>query len=138
MEKYKIIALSQRLTLKSLVERSTEQLNEYADDGWEVVQMRHGWSGFFFSSLYILLEKNNCELDDEAIKRVAKYKNFEIVQFKTNKIIVLKNDKQVTSALAELKIIAEELDLPIVSERSGNSKNSRQLGKEVIDAIKGL
>ena len=33
MKKYKVIAVSQLLTLKSLVERATEQLNEYAEKG---------------------------------------------------------------------------------------------------------
>ena len=64
MKKYKIIAVSQLLTLKSLVERATEQLNEYAEKGWEVVQMRHGWSGFFFSSLYILLENKGENVEE--------------------------------------------------------------------------
>ena len=54
MEKYKLITVSQIFTLKGLEEKANEQLNEYAEKGWEVVEMRKGWSGFFFSTLYIL------------------------------------------------------------------------------------
>ena len=56
MKKYKLITVSQIFTLKGLVEKANEQLNEYAEKGWEVVEMRKGWSGFFFSTLYILFE----------------------------------------------------------------------------------
>lgn len=59
MKEYKVITVSQRWTLKGLEERATKQLNEYAKEGWKVVQMRHGWSGFLFSSLFILLEKES-------------------------------------------------------------------------------
>ena len=65
MKKYKVVAVSQLLTVKSLVERATEQLNEYAAKGWEVVQMRQGWSGFFFSTLYILLENKGENIEEE-------------------------------------------------------------------------
>ena len=54
MKKYKLITVSQIFKLKGLVEKANEQLNEYAEKGWEVVEMRKGWSGFFFSTLYIL------------------------------------------------------------------------------------
>ena len=56
MKKYKLITVSQIFTQKGLVERANKQLNEYAEQGWEVVEMRKGWSGFLFSTLYILLE----------------------------------------------------------------------------------
>ena len=56
MKKYKLITVSQIFKLKTLLEKANEQLNEYAEKGWEVVEMRKGWSGFFFSTLYILLE----------------------------------------------------------------------------------
>ena len=56
MEKYKLITVSQIFKLKSLEKKVNEQLNEYAKKGWEVVEMRKGWSGFGFSTLYILLE----------------------------------------------------------------------------------
>ena len=56
MKKYKLITVSQIFTLKGLEEKANEQLNEYAEKGWEVVEMRKGWSGFGFSTLYILLE----------------------------------------------------------------------------------
>ena len=56
MKKYKLITVSQIFTLKGLVEKANEQLNEYAEKGWEVVEMRKGWSGGGFSTLYILLE----------------------------------------------------------------------------------
>ena len=56
MKKYKLITVSQIFTQKGLVERANKQLNEYAEQGWEVVEMRKGWSGFGFSTLYILLE----------------------------------------------------------------------------------
>ena len=56
MRKYKLITVSQIFKLKGLVEKANEQLNEYAEKGWEVVEMRKGWSGFGFSTLYILLE----------------------------------------------------------------------------------
>ena len=56
MKKYKLITVSQIFKLKGLVEKANEQLNEYAEKGWEVVEMRKGWSGFGFSTLYILLE----------------------------------------------------------------------------------
>ena len=36
--------------------KANEQLNKYAEKGWKVVEMRQGWSGFFFSTLYILFE----------------------------------------------------------------------------------
>ena len=64
MKKYKVIAASQLSILKSLVERATEQLNEYVEKGWEVVRMHHGWSGFFFSSLYILLENKGDNVEE--------------------------------------------------------------------------
>ena len=56
MKKYKLITVSQIFTLKGLEEKANEQLNEYAEKGWEVVEMRQGWSGMCFSTLYILLE----------------------------------------------------------------------------------
>ena len=56
MKKYKLITVSQIFTQKGLVERANKQLNEYAEQGWEVVEMRKGWRGFFFSTLYILFE----------------------------------------------------------------------------------
>ena len=56
MKKYKLITVSQTFTLKGLEKKANEQLNEYAEKGWEVVEMRKGWSGFFFSTLYILFE----------------------------------------------------------------------------------
>ena len=56
MKKYKLITVSQTFTLKGLEEKANERLNEYAEKGWEVVEMRKGWSGFFFSTLYILFE----------------------------------------------------------------------------------
>ncbi len=56
MKKYKLITVSQTLTLKGLEEKANEQLNEYAQKGWKVAEMRKGWSGFGFSTLYILLE----------------------------------------------------------------------------------
>ena len=56
MEKYKLITVSQIFRLKGLEEKANEQLNQYAEKGWEVVEMRKGWSGFGFSTLYILLE----------------------------------------------------------------------------------
>ena len=119
MKKYKVIAVSQLLTLKSLVERATEQLNEYAEKGWEVVQMRHGWSGFFFSSLYILLEKKSegKEKDDAPIIHeldekqtdYAVYNEIQIFQYDNKKIIVKKEGKKVKKVLPELRIIAENL-----------------------------
>ena len=59
MKKYKLITISQTFKLKGLEEKANEQLNEYAEKGWKVVEMRQGWSGFGFSSLYILLERND-------------------------------------------------------------------------------
>jgi hypothetical protein len=56
MEKYKLITVSQTFRLKGLEEKANEQLNKYAEKGWEVVEMRQGWSGLGFSTLYILLE----------------------------------------------------------------------------------
>tara|TARA_B100002052_G_C15775299_1_gene548990 strand:- start:666 stop:854 length:189 start_codon:yes stop_codon:yes gene_type:complete len=56
MEKYKLITVSQTFRLKGLEEKANEQLNKYAEKGWKVVEMRKGWSGFFFSTLYILLD----------------------------------------------------------------------------------
>ncbi len=56
MEKYKLITVSQTFTLKGLEEKANDQLNQYAEKGWSVVEMRKGWSGFGFSTLYILLE----------------------------------------------------------------------------------
>ena len=59
MKKYKLITVSQIFTLKGLEEKANEQLNEYAEKGWEVVEMRKGWSGMGFSTLYILLENKD-------------------------------------------------------------------------------
>ena len=56
MKKYKLITVSQIFRLKGLEEKANEQLNKYAEKGWEVVEMRKGWSGAGFSTLYILLE----------------------------------------------------------------------------------
>ena len=56
MERYKLITVSQTFKLKGLEKKANEQLNEHARKGWEVVEMRKGWSGFGFSTLYILLE----------------------------------------------------------------------------------
>ena len=56
MEKYKLITVSQTFALKGLEEKANDQLNQYAEKGWSVVEMRKGWSGFGFSTLYILLE----------------------------------------------------------------------------------
>ena len=57
MNKYKLFTVSQVFKLKSLEEKVNKHLNEYAEQGWKVVEMRQGWSGFLFSTLYILLEK---------------------------------------------------------------------------------
>ena len=38
MKKYKLITVSQIFTQKGLVERANKQLNEYAEQGWEVVK----------------------------------------------------------------------------------------------------
>ena len=59
MKKYKLITVSQIFKLKGLVEKANEQLNEYAEKGWEVVEMRKGWSGAGFSTLYFLLENKS-------------------------------------------------------------------------------
>ena len=59
MKKYKLITVSQKFTLKGLEEKANEKLNEYSEKGWEVSEIRKGWSGFGFSSLYILLERND-------------------------------------------------------------------------------
>ena len=59
MKKYKLITVSQTFTLKGLEEKANEKLNEYAQKGWEVSEIRKGWGGFGFSSLYILLERND-------------------------------------------------------------------------------
>ena len=56
MKKYKLITVSQTFKLKGLEEKANKQINEYAEKGWEVVEIRQGWSGFLFSTLYILLE----------------------------------------------------------------------------------
>ena len=56
MKKYKHITVSQTFTLKGLEKKANERLNEYAEKGWEVVEIRKGWSGFLFSNLFILLE----------------------------------------------------------------------------------
>tara|TARA_Y100001970_G_C13888030_1_gene677242 strand:+ start:246 stop:434 length:189 start_codon:yes stop_codon:yes gene_type:complete len=56
MKKYKLVTVSQTFTLKGLEEKANEQLNKYAEEGWEVVEMRKGWSGFGFSTLFILFE----------------------------------------------------------------------------------
>tara|TARA_Y100000817_G_C16713214_1_gene480246 strand:- start:521 stop:700 length:180 start_codon:yes stop_codon:yes gene_type:complete len=59
MKKYKLITVSQTFRLKGLEEKANKKLNEYAQKGWEVSEIRKGWSGFGFSSLYILLERND-------------------------------------------------------------------------------
>ena len=59
MKKYKLITVSQTFTLKGLEEKANQKLNECAEEGWEVSEIRKGWSGFGFSSLYILLERND-------------------------------------------------------------------------------
>ena len=59
MKEYKVITASQLWTLKGLEEKATKLLNIQAKDGWKVIQMRHGWSGFLFSTLFILLEKES-------------------------------------------------------------------------------
>ena len=59
MKKYKLITVSQIFRLKGLEEKANEQLNKYAEKGWKVVEMRQGWSGFCFSTLYILLENKD-------------------------------------------------------------------------------
>ena len=52
MDKYKVFAVSQIFTQKALINKANKQLNEYAKQGWEVIEMRKGWSGLF-SLLYI-------------------------------------------------------------------------------------
>ena len=59
MKKYKLITVSQTFRLKGLEEKANKKLNEYAQKGWEVSEIRKGWSGFGFSNLYILLERND-------------------------------------------------------------------------------
>ena len=61
MNKYKLITISQTFTLKGLEKKATDKLNRHAEQGWEVTKMRKGWSGFFFSTLYILLEKKSSD-----------------------------------------------------------------------------
>ncbi len=60
MSKYKLIAVSQTFTLKRLEEKANKELNKYAEKGWKVIEMRKGWSGFGFSTLFFLLENNAC------------------------------------------------------------------------------
>ena len=58
MIKYKLIAVSQTFTLKRLEEKVNKELNKYSEKGWKVIEMRKGWSGFGFSTLFFLLENN--------------------------------------------------------------------------------
>jgi hypothetical protein len=58
MIKYKLIAVSQTFTLKRLEEKVNKELNKYVEKGWKVIEMRKGWSGFGFSTLFFLLENN--------------------------------------------------------------------------------
>ena len=54
MKKYKLITVSQTFKLKGLEKKANEQLNEYAEKGWEVVEIRQGWSDFFLNSIYFI------------------------------------------------------------------------------------
>jgi len=59
MKKYKLITVSQTFTLKGLEEKANERLNEYAEKGWEIVEMRKGWSGFL-NFVYIIRKSRRC------------------------------------------------------------------------------
>ena len=59
MSIYKLITVSQTFTLKRLEEKANKELNKHAEKGWKVIEMRKGWSGFGFSTLFFLLENNS-------------------------------------------------------------------------------
>jgi len=57
MKEYKVVTVSQHWSLMGLQERATQILNFHASDGWYLTHIQQGWSGFLFSTLYIVLER---------------------------------------------------------------------------------
>lgn len=57
MKEYKVVTVSQLWGLKGLEERATLILNSHALEGWYLTNVQQGWSGFLFSTLYMVLEK---------------------------------------------------------------------------------
>ena len=55
---YKFEAIGQIWTTKRLTEKATLKANELSRDGWRLIKVNKGWSGFFFSTLYLVFERN--------------------------------------------------------------------------------
>jgi len=54
---YKIEAFSQWWTLKRQTKRATLKSNELAGEGWRLIKMEHGWSGFLAPTIYLAFER---------------------------------------------------------------------------------
>lgn len=57
MKEYKIITAGSAWSAKRLEQKATEKLNIYAQDGWNLVQIRWGYSPWLVPTLYIVLER---------------------------------------------------------------------------------
>jgi hypothetical protein len=57
MPEYKVLAISQWWGNRGFADKATREINRFAQDGWRVVQMQHGWNGFLVSTLYVVLER---------------------------------------------------------------------------------
>ena len=57
MKEFKVIAVGHTWSSRRLARKATETLNKHAQEGWELRQMRAGWSPLFIPTLYIILEK---------------------------------------------------------------------------------
>ena len=57
MPEYKVLAISQWWTQRGFADKATREINHFAEDGWRVVQMQHGWNSLLLSTLYIVLER---------------------------------------------------------------------------------
>jgi hypothetical protein len=54
---YKIEAFGQVWSAQGLCEKATARANDLSRDGWRIVRFEKGWSGFWFSSLYVVFER---------------------------------------------------------------------------------
>ena len=56
---YNFERFSQLWTSKGMCQQASARANELAKYGWRVAKIQQGWSGFFFSTLFVLFERES-------------------------------------------------------------------------------
>ena len=65
---YNFERFSQLWTSKGMCQQATARANELAKDGWRVAKIQQGWSGFFFSTLFVLFERESIKTNNRNIQ----------------------------------------------------------------------